>query len=271
MSKRRNLQAHVEMLGDLRDVFESMKNLALVEIGKLSRTEPARRRMLDELTLVATLTAPYHPAVVQPPPAQLYLCIGSERGFCGDFNANVAQLWIDVLESDPRARAIVVGSALVEKMRGLTRIVAKLDGPTIVEDIDPTLIDLIKCIASLERRGEPLGLVSVANGVEGLQRTALLPFEPPRGTPLQAAAPELNLSPETFVREFVDQYLDAALHSIFATSLLSENRARLGHMTVALDRLDDNLETLARRIHRLRQEEITREVEMILLSTEAAQ
>ncbi len=269
MSKRRNLQAHVEMLGDLRDVLESMKNLALVEIGKLSRTEPARRRMLNDLTLVATLTAPYHPPLVQPPPAQLYLCVGSERGFCGDFNADIAQLWIDVSKNVPRARAIVVGSALAEKMRGLPRIVAKLDGPTIVEDIDRTLIDLIRSIASLEERGEPLGLVSVANGIEGLRRTALLPFEPPRGA-LRAAVPELNLPAETFVREFVDHYLDAALHSIFATSLLSENRARLAHMTVAIDRLDENVSTFARRIHRLRQEEITREVEIILLSTEAA-
>jgi F-type H+-transporting ATPase subunit gamma len=268
VSKRRNLQAHIEMLRDLRDVLESMKNLALVEIGKLSRTEPARRRTLDELTLVAALTAPYHPAIVRPPLAQLYLCVGSERGFCGDFNADVAQLWINVCEKDSSARAIVIGSALAAKMRGLPRIVANLDGPTIVEDIDRTLIDLIKCIASSEERGEPLGLVSVANGIEGLQRTALLPFEPPRGA-LRAAIPDLNLSPATFVREFLDHYLDAALHGVFASSLLSENRARLGHMTVAIDRLDENVGTFARRIHRLRQEEITREVEMVLLSTEA--
>jgi F-type H+-transporting ATPase subunit gamma len=269
MSRRRNLQAHVEILDDLRDVLESMKNLALVEIGKLSRTEPARRQMLDELTVVATLTASYHPTLIHVPPALLYLCVGSERGFCGDFNSEIARLWLDACENDARARAIVVGSALAEKMRGLPRIAARLNGPTIVEDIDRALIDLIKCIASLEERAEPFGLVSVANGIEGLQKTGLLPFEPPRGAS-RGAVPELNLSPATFVREFMDQYLDAALHSIFATSLLSENRARLAHMTVAIDRLDENVGALARRIRRLRQEEITREVEMILLSTEAA-
>jgi F-type H+-transporting ATPase subunit gamma len=270
VSKRRDLQAHAEMLGDLRDVLESMKNLALAEVAKLARTEPARRRTLDELSRIATVTGPYHAALAQTPAAQLYLCIGSERGFCGDFNDAVARLWADLGENEPGARAIVVGSALAEKMDALPRVVAKLSSPAIVEDIDRTLIDLIKSIAPFEECSEPLGLVSIANGIEGLQKTALLPFEPRRGA-LWTVPPELNLCPEMFVREFVDQYLDAALHSIFATSLLSENRARLGHMTVAIDRLDDNLEALAHRIHRLRQEEITREVESILLSAEAAQ
>jgi F-type H+-transporting ATPase subunit gamma len=265
VSKRRSLEARAKMFGDLRDVLDSMKNLALGEIGKLSRTEPARRRMLDELTLVASRTGPYHPAPMQPPAEPLYLCVGSERSFCGDFNASITRLWADVEKNDPRAKAVVVGSALAEKMRASPRVLATLDGPTIVEDIDHTLIELIKRIASLEARAEPLRLLSIANGVDGPQRTPLLPFEPPRGAS-PTAVPELNLSPETFVRDFVDHYLDAALHSIFATSLLSENRARLAHMTAAIDRLDENVSTLARRIHRLRQEEITREVEMILLS-----
>ena len=84
---------------------------------------------------------------------------------------------------------------------------------------------------------------------------------------MRTPIPELNLPPETFMSEFIDHYADAALHSIFATSLLSENRARLARMTVAIDRLDENVAALRRRIHRLRQEEITQEVETILLST----
>jgi len=269
VSKRRDLQAHAGTLGDLRDVLESIKNVAMAEIGKLSRTEPARRHMLEELTLIAAATAPYWPAAARAPQTALYLLVGSERGFCGDFNAEVARLWIEICEKDSRAHAIAVGSALIERLQNAPRIVAKLEGPAIVEDIDRTLVDAIGRIASVEKSAEPFVLLSVANGAGGVEQTAILPFEPPQDA-LSPVLVDLNLPPDAFVREFVDQYVDAALHSIFATSLLGENRARLAHMTVAVDRLDENAGDLRRRIHHLRQEEITQEVETILLSLQAA-
>ncbi len=254
------------MLVDLRDVLESMKNLALVEMGKLSRTEAARGRMLEELALVASATAPYRAAVASSPPAQLRVLIGSERAFCGDFNADVARHWAVTRQRNPKAEAIVVGSALAEKVDTSPAVGARLAGPTIAEDIDHVLVELLKCIASIERSsGASFGLVAIANGIERVESIAILPLESPR-EPLRTPIPELNLPPEAFMSEFIDHYADAALHSIFATSLLSENRARLARMTVAIDRLDENVAALRRRIHHLRQEEITQEVETILLS-----
>jgi len=259
------------MLADLRDVFESMKNLALVEMGKLSRTEAARRRMLEELKLIASVTGPYRPTIAQPPPEQLYLLIGSERGFCGDFNVDIARQWAHIQQSNPETKVIVVGSALSERVPASPAIAARLAGPAIVEDIDPTLVDVLGRIASIQEQcGESFGLGALANGIERIESTAIVPIELPTG-PARDSIPELNLRPEIFAREFIDHYADAALHSIFATSLLSENRARLAHMTVAIDRLDENVATLQRRIHHLRQEEITQEVETILLSAAALQ
>ncbi|HTX59320.1 MAG TPA: FoF1 ATP synthase subunit gamma [Verrucomicrobiae bacterium] len=266
MSKRRNLQERVRAFGDLRDVLESMKNLAMVEIGKLARIEPAGRHMLEELSQIASATASYHPVLRQPPPARLYVLVGSERGFCGDFNEGVARCWAHVRRGEPDALAIAVGSVLAERLAP-NGIAASVAGPAIAEDLDRCLVELLHAVDAVEKRGAvPLGLTAIANGLERIQSIAVLPFEPPRVAP-GAPPPDLNLPAKAFVREFVDRYADAALHRVFATSLLCENRARLAHMTVAIDRLDENVAALGRRIHRLRQEEITQEVESILLST----
>jgi F-type H+-transporting ATPase subunit gamma len=265
MSKRRDLEAHVRMLGDLRDVLESMKNLALVEIGKLSRTEEARRHMLDELMAVAGATSSYYPRLAQTS-ARVYVLIGSERSFCGDFSETIAQHWELVRSREPDAIPIAVGSALAEKVAPHTICVS---GPVIAEDIDPTLTEILKRISDENaHRAGALGVAVIANGSEGIETTAILPFAPPPGG-TGSVPPELNLAPRHFVHDFIDQYTDAALHSVFATSLLNENRARRSRMAVALDRLDESISTLRRRVHRLRQEEITQEVETILLNVQA--
>jgi F-type H+-transporting ATPase subunit gamma len=66
----------------------------------------------------------------------------------------------------------------------------------------------------------------------------------------------------------VHHYLFAALHEIFYTSLMAENQRRIQHLEGAIQRLEEKNENLARKSRTLRQEEITEEIEVILLSVE---
>jgi len=271
VSRRRNAEARISVLSELRDVFDSMRTLSLVEIAKLSRSEPARHRLQHQLTTIAQVSAPYFNVLGTPPGPTLSLLVGSERGFCAGFNEGVTLAWDRIHAVDPNARAVVVGSMLAEKLNASSTILDRLSGPTVFEDIDASLIAVLHSIARFEARARgPIALWTVANGRDGIETTAILPFEPPRSAHGQRT-PALNLAPASFIDDFVDQYADAALHGVFATSLLSENRARLAHMTSAIERLDENVALLRRQTHRLRQEEITEEVETILLSTQADQ
>jgi F-type H+-transporting ATPase subunit gamma len=67
--------------------------------------------------------------------------------------------------------------------------------------------------------------------------------------------------------ELVDQYLFAALHELLYTSLMAENQQRVMHLESAVRHLDEELSELNRQINILRQEEITEEIEVLLLST----
>jgi F-type H+-transporting ATPase subunit gamma len=64
---------------------------------------------------------------------------------------------------------------------------------------------------------------------------------------------------------FLQHYLYLGINELLMLSLLTENRFRVQHLEGAVHRLDERLGVLSTRARSLRQEEITEEIEMILL------
>jgi F-type H+-transporting ATPase subunit gamma len=60
----------------------------------------------------------------------------------------------------------------------------------------------------------------------------------------------------------------AVLHEIIYLSLAAENRRRLQHREGAVNHLDDEIVNLQHKAQTYRQEEITEEIEVILLNAE---
>lgn len=99
----------------------------------------------------------------------------------------------------------------------------------------------------------------------------LPPFQATAPVPVFGYPPMLNLEPDTFFAELIDQYLFAALYALLYTSLMAENRRRMQHLEGAIRRLEERMSELALRRNALRQEGITEEIEVILLSASAVQ
>ena len=59
------------------------------------------------------------------------------------------------------------------------------------------------------------------------------------------------------------------MHELFYGSLMAENTRRLQHMDNAVRRIEQESEELLLKRNMLRQEEITEEIEVIMLSAEA--
>jgi F-type H+-transporting ATPase subunit gamma len=87
--------------------------------------------------------------------------------------------------------------------------------------------------------------------------------------PAFAYPPRLNLPAQQLLPQLIDQYLFAALHAVFYAALMAENQRRVSHLEGAIRRLGEKLTRLEQRANTLRQEEITEEIEVILLSTQA--
>jgi len=269
MSSHRKVQQQIRVFTDLHDVLDAMRNVALLEIGKLTHAQEHGRLLLEAIDNAAQLAAIYQPSAVPASSKLLYVVLGSERGFCGDFNARVLARLDAILATAPDVDYIVVGQALADKLDVSRKPLAVLSGALTAEELDSVLLDVVHRVAEwLSADADALAVSVLSNDSDGPTAAPILPFVWPKSEKT-APAPTLLLPPAVFVRRFTDYYVDAKIHDAFSTSLLAENRARLRHITAAQSRLDERLGDLGRRLRRLRREEITEEVEAILVAVEA--
>jgi F-type H+-transporting ATPase subunit gamma len=159
-------------------------------------------------------------------------------------------------------------------MAGDPRLVAAIDGPTVSEEIPRVLVALMQRIHDVRREQQDsrtlvITAVYRVAGTNDITIQPLRPFETiPRVETGGATPPLLTLPPRAFIAELVDLYLFAVLHEIFYSALMAESRERLTHLDGALQRLDKETSELRLRRNILRQEEITEEIELIMLSAE---
>jgi F-type H+-transporting ATPase subunit gamma len=277
MSKRHDIEDHIRTLGEISEIMGAMNNLAVMEIHKLTRLLSAQQQVVTSMETAAKDFLAFHPEALPRDRGgtPLYLVIGSERGFCGDYNARLLAEFERHLRtvSDREPVVVAVGSKLSRRMAGDPRLVAAIDGPTVSEEIQGVLIALMQRIQELQRgqqdnRALVITVVYRAAG-DAITIQPLRPFETvPRVETSGTTGPLLTLPPRVFVAELVDLYLFAILHEIFYSALMAESRDRLAHLEGALHRLEKETSELRLRRNILRQEEITEEIELIMLSAE---
>ncbi len=279
MSKRHEVQAHLQSLTDMRGILNAMKNLALMEIHKLSRFLSAQRQAVAGTQKVGADFFAFHPALLprERLDSRVYVAVGSERGFCGDFNEGVVTALKEALRAHPcSARVIGIGRKLAEKLGTLGDcVVGQLAGPSVAEEVPSTLIRLMNTLRDLQAKEDaqqPLDLTIIAHTQEDNQASvrSLEPFRQFGREPVSYGSPPLlYLDPVTFLTGLMHEYLFAYLHEIFYGSLMAESRRRFEHMEQALQRLDTQTDELSLKRQILRQEEITQEIAVILLGVEA--
>lgn len=274
MSKRREVKRRLTALDEIDGIMVAMKNLALLETRKLGAFLATQHRAVASIETAAQDFLSFYPQA----PAhtddmrQLLLAIGSERGFCGDFNEALLQP-ISAAAQQEDTLLVAVGRRLEAKLQDDARVSAFVEGPGVAEEVQAALVRLVKVLGELQqRRPEEVWRISALyhDDESGEPRMRqLLPLATPAGKPVYSHAPLLNLEPAQFLSQLTDQYLYAALHEVFYASLMAENRKRLEHMDSAIRRLEKDEAKLRLRYNALRQEEIIEEIEIIMLSAEA--
>ena len=273
MSRRRELDQHRHQLEEIGEIMRSMKSLAYMETRKLSRLLEAQGQAVSVIEAAAADFLGFHPGLASAArsPCRVILLIGSERGFCGDFNEALLRALPAGAETD--TRIIAVGSRLCSRLQERDGTATLLAGPGAAEEVSDTLNRLVTVIGQLqdEQAWISLTVLHHRNGATDLEEKLLLP---PFATGIDPRdrryghAPLLNLQPEAFFAELVEHYLLAVLHAIVYTSLMAENQRRIQHLEGAIRRLDEKSFEYSRQSRILRQEEITEEIEVILLSAE---
>jgi F-type H+-transporting ATPase subunit gamma len=273
MSKRRDIETQLRVLHEIREIMNAMKNLSLMEVHKLSRFLESQREVVSCIRDASEDFLQFHQGLL-PDNAlgrELYLLIGSERGFCGDFNESLIRALDSHSEPVREKSVIVIGSRLAARFGDDARVRAALDGPGVVEEVDAVLVKLTQALIGLTPVGHfdgPLRLTVLHHRSEQEQVavTDLEPLAVIRNKRRYTDAPLLYLRPEFFLRSLTEQYLFAALHELLYSSLMAENERRMQHMTAAVQRLERTSARLLRTRNSVRQEEITEEIEVIMLS-----
>lgn len=277
MSKRREVQERLVTLDEIDGIMVAMKNLALLEMRRLTTFLTTQCRAVASIEAAADDFMSFHPEVLAHPDGvqQLLLVIGSERGFCGDFNKALLQPLSAAIQQEGTL-VVAVGRRLEAKLQGDARIAAFVEGPSVAEEVQAVLVRLARVLGELQqqRPGAVWHLSALyhddASG--GIRLRQLLPLTAPTTLttrPVFSHPPLLNLEPAQFLSRLTDQYLYAALNEVFYASLMAENRQRLEHMDSAIRRLEKDEAELQLRYNTLRQEEIIEEIEIIMLSAEA--
>jgi F-type H+-transporting ATPase subunit gamma len=274
MSSLSELTQHFARLKEISGIMTAMKSLSLVETRKLARFIEHQRRMLGNIEAAAADFLSFHPIEqTSAPSPTILLLIGSERGFCGNFNDRIVAALATLPHEAPEPLLVVLGHRLQAKLEDHPKVIARIDGPTVTEDVPTVLNRLMDALhtttAQLASDGATLAcLAHDAEGEPVLKH--VLPMAPPAALPY-THPPRLQLAPPAFFAGLLDQYLLAALYGQLYASLAAENHQRLAHMEHALDRLDEILAHLMTKRNALRQEKIVEEIEVILSSELALQ
>ncbi|MCG9701340.1 F0F1 ATP synthase subunit gamma [Vibrio natriegens] len=273
MSRRLDLDNHHHSLNEIIKILDAMKMLAYMETHKLGAFLDTQHRALDAISSAADDFLSFYPGtqLQESEVFPVYLLIGSERGFCGDFNQELVD-YIEQLLTIPsnlKPTLITVGRKLYNLMQDDGHVYAQIEGPNVVEEVPNVLEQTVQALTKIQREQPLMGLYSVYHsGEQGIITKKLLPpFQQKDQQPANFPyPPELNLPPADFLLKVAEQFLFTALHEIVYTSLLEENHNRIMHLEGAVKHLETKADELTQQCHILRREEITEEIEVILLN-----
>ena len=275
MSRRREIDTRLGSLDDIGKIMGSMKNLSYLETRKLSRFMDSQRRVVAGIDSAARDLLGHYPHLLGASrgAGTLYVLIGAERGFCGSFNEPVLEaLGAQTSSAGPELSLVVaVGTRLAAVLESDPRLADGLRGASAAEEVPTVLSRLVETLSKISEERNLRSLVVIHWDAE-MERVLSVPLLPPfreaagAGSPTHPCPPSLNLAPETFLAALIEHYLFAALHELLYSSLMAEHQQRVRHLEGALERVDSRVRELSQRRNLLRQEEITEEIELMLLN-----
>ncbi|WP_022980742.1 F0F1 ATP synthase subunit gamma [Ideonella sp. B508-1] len=295
MTAQLQLRERATLLADLRQIVQAMKNLALAELQRLQRSQPA---LAEAQTTLEAAWLELADPTARPEGGgaedRIWLVIGAERGFCGAFNAHLADA-VSTLQALPGQTLWLAGQRLADawlanRPAGTGQNPPRvLPGCGALDEAEPALAAWLQAAteavagATAPQGGPRPAVWLLSTGPAGLRAQRLLPSPgapqpwsdagaaaptamsvswasspPPRQAPIR-----LGLPRPVLMAAVLHQTVRVQLRAALETSLVQENHARLAQMQRAQDHLDELAAELRRRWARLRQADITNELELL--------
>jgi len=268
MSKRRDVEGHINSLKEIHSIMESMKNLSMMEGQKLARYQRMQQQVLKAIAhALDDIRCHFAPKMPRVDAAPIYLLFGSERGFCGAYNEQLLQ----VLGQQPDHRdapIIGVGSRLSDPLKKSYPRAISLSGAAVADEVDKVLAGVISAINHQREEHGALRLEVIYFSPDTHEVRCQPALPSPGEKSAQGYPPLINLPLQQLLGELLEHYLFAVTHAWFFAAMLAENQRRMQHLDQAGHHIERQLDDLGKRRNALRQEEIIEEIEVILLTSE---
>lgn len=275
MSRRREIAQHLRSLADIAGIMSAMKGLALMETRVLHDLVAPQLRLVAGIESCAARFLAWHGELLTPrdaevPAPEIWIVVGSEQGFCRDFNEALADRQQQLLaESRAEVVCVSIGRRLAERGKAAVPAFA-LPGASVSNEVPSVLLRLTRELRRLltdpATRGAGVRVLYHCDATARIRLRQLLPIADLPAPPPAPYPPQLNLRPADFLADLTGHYLYAVLNEVLYSSLLAENRLRLAHMNSALDKLDEDSRRLQLAYNAQRQADIIEEIELIMLS-----
>jgi len=191
--------------------MNSMKTLAYTESQKLARFIDLQHAVVRSINEVAADFLSFHPETLPEvkETVPIYLLIGTERGFCGDFHHALLRDLETALTLHPPniARVIAIGRKLHALLEGDMRVVSLMDGASVIEEVTSLLNQLVSILTTLQDKHGVLTVYCLYHGSEEntITQKLLPPFQPLLHAPPRFPHPPiLNQPPREFLVELTD-------------------------------------------------------------------
>ena len=223
MTQKTQFKLHLETLKKIDTIMTALRNLSFIEMNKASRflsTQDQIQTLMNQIGNDFLTSYPEYQLHIHYAVPELFVLIGSERGFCGNFNNTL----IDYItkhhpESTSQNQFIVVGKKLAEKLGNDKRIIQVLAGPNTIEEISDIIFNVLDTLNLLSLNIKP-GSWNIIfnkknhNSIQTVIQQPYLELTTKKSNELSVPC-HINVSPKQFIKEYMNQYLFYLLNMLF--------------------------------------------------------
>lgn len=278
MASMQEIQNRIESVGVTRQIAQAMQLVSNTKIRRCREVAEGSRPFFREtLALLETVVGAVDNVgkTFRPGSGQaLYLVIGSDRGLCGGYNANICRLARSLMEQEPGgAMLFALGSRVQEyfsrrdvkidkSYRGISQNPFYTDGKEVADHA-----------LTLFRQGAVSKVVLVYTVFETMlaHKPTSLQLLPLERAPQGGRGRAVRLEPDTeeMVELLLPDYLSGCIFGALAEGAMCEQSARVTSMDAAVKSCGDLLDEMRLQYNQARQGAITEEINEIVSGAEA--